>query len=64
MKVRVGDGVISTRIAVAVAKGILVASNCNMLAEFGGPVELNRQWAYSLFKRMQFVKRKANTAKC
>ena len=31
--------------------------------EFGGPVELNRHWAYSLFKRMQYVKRKASTAK-
>ena len=63
MKVREGGGVVSARIAVAAARGILLASNRNMLAEFGGPVELNRHWAYSLFKRMQFVKRKASTAK-
>ena len=34
-----------------------------MLAEFGGPLELNRHWAYSLYKRMKFVRRKATTAK-
>ena len=27
-------------------------------AEFGGPVLLNRHWAYSLLRRMKFVKRK------
>ena len=65
MKVREGGatGVVSARIAVAAARGILLASNRNMLAELGGPVELNRHWAYSLFKRMQYVKRKASTAK-
>ena len=63
MKVREGGGVVSARIAVAAARRILLASNRNMLAEFGGPVELNRHWAYSLFKRMQIVKRKASTAK-
>ena len=34
-----------------------------MLAEFGGHVQLNKHWAYSLLSRMQFVKRKATTAK-
>ena len=37
MKVREGGatGVVSARIAVAAARGILLASNRNMLAEFG-----------------------------
>ena len=34
-----------------------------MLAEFGGHVQLNKHWAYSLLSRIKFVKRKATTAK-
>ena len=34
-----------------------------MLVEFGGHVELNRHWAYSLLHRMNFVQRKVTTAK-
>ena len=63
MKVREGDGIVSTRIEVAATRRILLASNHNMLAESGEPVELNRHWAYSLFQRMQFVKLKASTIK-
>ena len=33
------------------------------LAEFGGHVMLNRFWAYSLLKRINFVKRKVTTTK-
>ena len=33
------------------------------LVEFSGHIHLNRHWAYSLFKRMKFVKRKATTSK-
>ena len=51
-------GVVSAGIAMA---GILLSCNRSRLAEFGGDVELNRQWAYSLLKRMKFVKRKATT---
>ena len=62
-KVREGGGVVSARIAMAAAKGILLTCNRSMLAEFGGPVTLNRPWAYSLLERMQFVQRKVTTAK-
>ena len=31
--------------------------------EFGGHIEINLAWAYSLLCRMKFVKRKATTAK-
>ena len=34
-----------------------------MLAEYGGHVELNVDWAYSLLRRMKFVQRKVMTAK-
>lgn len=33
------------------------------LAEFGGHIDLSRQWAYHLLSRMKFVRRKATTAK-
>ena len=63
LKVREGGGVVSARIAVASARGILLHSDCSSLVEFGGHVQLNRHWAYSLLLRMKFVKRKATTAK-
>ena len=63
MKVRNGGSVVSARIAMAAAKGILMSCNRSRLAEFGGDVVFSRQWAYSLLKRMKFVKRKATTAK-
>ena len=44
----------------AAARGIMLTS---MLTEFGGHVELNRHWAYSLLHRMNFVQRKVTTAK-
>ena len=61
--VRKGGGVVSSRIAMAAARGILLSYDKYRLAEFGGPVLLNRHWAYSLLSRMKFVKRKATTAK-
>ena len=62
-RVRERGGVVSARIAMAAARGILLAHNRSRLVEFGGDVELNRQRAYSLLKRMKFIKRKATTAK-
>ena len=62
-KVREGGGVVSARIAMAAARGILLSCDQTKLVEFGGHVELNRHWAYSLLSRMKFVKRKVTTAK-
>jgi len=62
-KIRDGRGAVSVRIAMAAARGILLKCDRTQLAEFGGPVQLNRYWAHSLLKRMKFVKRKATTAK-
>ena len=49
--VRKGGGVVSARIAMAAARGILLS------------YDKYRYWAYSLLTRMNFVKRKATTAK-
>ena len=39
-KVREGGGIVSARIAVAAARGIVQTYNKSLLAEFGGHVEL------------------------
>ena len=55
-RVREGGRVVSTRIVMAAARGILLSCNRSRLVDFGGDVDLNRQWAYSLLKCMKFVK--------
>lgn len=45
------------------SQGNITKCDRTHLAEFGGPVQLNRQWAHSLLKCMKFVKRKPTTAK-
>ena len=61
-KVREEGGVVSARIAVASARGIMLHCNRSSLVEFGGHIQLNRHWSYSQLKRMKFVKRMATTA--
>ena len=60
-RVREGGGVVLARIAMAATRGILMSCNRSRLVEFGRDMELNRQWAYSLLRRMNFVKQKATT---
>ncbi|MCG8622397.1 MAG: hypothetical protein MJE68_10435 [Proteobacteria bacterium] len=61
-KVREG-GIVSARIVMAAARGIILTCDRSILVEFGGYVELNTHWAYSLLRRMNFVQRKVTTAK-
>ena len=63
LKVREGGGVVSARIVIAAARGILQHYDRSSLLEFVGHIQLSRQWAYSLLSRMKFVKQKATTAK-
>ena len=62
-RVRQGGGVVSARIVMAAARGIVLSCNRSRLAEFGGDVAITRHWAYALLRCMNFVKRKATTAK-
>lgn len=62
-RVRDGGGIVTARIAVAAARGILLACDRSKLAEFGGHIQLGSSWAYSLLNRMKFVQRKATTSK-
>ena len=46
-KVHEGGGVVSARIAMAAARGIVLTCDRSMLAKFGGHAHLSRHWAYS-----------------
>ena len=47
----------------AAARGIMLTCDRSVLMEFGGHIQLNRHWAYSLLHRLNFVQRKVTTAK-
>jgi len=61
-KIRSNGGPVTARIAMAAARGILLAGNNHKLVENGGHIKLNRHWAYSLFKQMNLVPRKPTTS--
>uniref|UniRef100_A0A1X7ULW5 Uncharacterized protein n=1 Tax=Amphimedon queenslandica TaxID=400682 RepID=A0A1X7ULW5_AMPQE len=58
---RANGSVVNTSIVVAAGIGIVQSHDANLLACNGSPLELSRDWAKSLLKRMNFVKRKATT---
>lgn len=62
-KMRENGGVVTASVVVAAARGIVMSRDRTQLAEFGGHIQLSRQWAYHLLSRMNFVRRKATTAK-
>lgn len=49
-KVREGGGIVSARIAIAAARGILLTYDKSKLIEYEGHVDLSRQWAYLLLR--------------
>ena len=53
--------IINTSVTIAVAEGILLNKDANLLAANGGGIHLTKDWAKYLFKRMGLVKRKGNT---
>ena len=54
---------VSARIVMAAAHGIVMTYDKYMLEEFGGHVCLNKHWAHYILGRMNYVKRRATTAK-
>ena len=62
-EIRKNGGPLTASVAIGAARGLLLAENRSRLAEFGGHIDLNRHWAYSLYNRMGFVQRKSTTAK-
>ena len=59
IKVREGGGVVSSRIVMAAARGLLLAYNRNLLVENGGHNFLNQYWVYVFLQRMNFVQIRA-----
>ena len=62
-KVRDAGGIVTARIAVAVANGILLRHDKCKLVEYGGHIDLSTILGYSLLGCIGFVKRKSTTAK-
>ena len=62
-RVREEGARVSTQIVLGAARGILKTVDKQKLREFGGHIDISRQWALSLLRRMNFIQRKAITAK-
>ena len=62
-KIRNEGGAVTSHIACAAARGIIVTIDKTRLQEFGGHINLNRHWVHSFLTRMGFVQRRATTAK-
>lgn len=48
---------------IGMATGIVIANDRTLLKEYGGSIEFSVGWCQSIFKRLNFVRRKATTAK-
>ena len=56
--IRASGGVVSRRITIATANGIVKARNPSLLKEFGGFLDFSIGWVNSVHSRINFVKRK------
>ena len=54
--------VINTAVVMGCAEGIVSYHDSNLLAENGGHITINKDWAKSLLHRMGYVKRKVSTS--
>ena len=52
-------GVINTTIVQSIGRGVVLKRNKSLLPEFGGKLELSREWGRSVLNRLNFKKRKA-----
>ena len=60
--IRSAGGVVNRTIVKATGHGIVSNHNRSMLKEFGGTIDLDRAWAASIMRRMNFVRRKGTKA--
>ena len=60
---RLAGTAISQKMVIAIATGVIKASNPKILREFGESLELTEGWARSILKSMDWVKRKGATGK-
>ena len=59
--IREAGGIINNSIVIGILTGILRETDSNLLAENGGPIQIDRSVARRLLMRMQYVKRKGTT---
>ena len=52
---------VGTSIVIGVGRRIMLKRDRSSLEEFGGTVQLNKEWAKSVLRRMGFTKRRANS---
>ena len=60
---RLAGTAISQKMMIAIATGVIKASDPKILREFGESLELTEGWARSVLKSMDWVKRKGTTGK-
>ena len=59
---RLAGSIINRSIVIGIAKGIVKKLDPSKLVENGGHLTFSRAWAYSLLRRMKYVKRKGTKA--
>ena len=60
VEMRARGTAINSSILIGVGRGILMKSNKSLLHEYGGPIQLSKEWAKSVLRRMGYTKRRAN----
>ena len=60
-RLRENGAVINTAIVMAVAEGIVMGHDSNLLKANGGHIACNKNWAKSVLSRLGYVKRRAST---
>lgn len=59
-RMREHQAAISSSVVVGVGRALVMKHDKMTLSDFGGPVQLNKEWARSVLRRMGFSKRRAN----
>ena len=52
---------VSTAVVMAIARGVVISHDSNLLAENGGYIDITKDWAKRLLQRMNMVKRQGTT---
>ena len=60
-ELRLRGGVVNTAVVIAAGMGMVKSYDANMLSSNGGSIDLGKDWAKSLMKRMNLSKQKATT---
>ena len=60
---RQAAGVINRRQIINIARGVVRSNNPDIMAEFGGTVELTNRWARNILSDVKWPKQKGNSGK-